>query len=408
MVDKIAIGPTNASSNASSSAKRLYLAQFLESAIEWREVFTNSDSAAYIEEVSAMEELLEMVFNASSDIKGWNVFELSKWSTNVSFAVKFSVHVETSRNFSIQQLAIILEDAIKTGIIGSTMYEIYLCRIWELNSDSDWIASQESTASATLALGITTAVSPILTILPESITELSTFTIADSLPVLTTPQMSSSELTLHGRTTISNASPVSISAAPASIWISGRSVHSIHIPESDGTTTKRPSSVKTFSVSMKIGRYKYDQEMANPRSEIFQKTAYEIETALRNIFRKQLSNFVAVRVFKLEQGSVIVSYNVHLASSSKQKSSDVQNIITTNAENGELQHLKVSGVVVTQVEDDKSSDSGSTSTFIYILCGVGGLLAIGIIVLVFSKVRLGNRFGCCFLKVKGNIILKAR
>ena len=405
MVDKIGIGPTNARSNASSSAKRLYLAQFLESAIKWRRDFTNPDSAAYIKEVSAMEEFLEMVFNASSDIKGWNVFELSKWSTNVGSAVKFSVHVETSRNFSIQQLAIILEDAMKTGVIGSTMYKIYL---WELDSDSDWIASQESTASATLALGITTAVSPILTILPESITELSTFTIADSLPVLTTPQMSSSELTLHGRTTISNASPVSISAAPASIRISGRSVHSIHIPESDGTTTKRPSSVKTFSVSMKIGRYKYDQEMANPRSEIFQKTAYEIESALRNIFRKQLSNFVAVRVFKLEQGSVIVSYNVHLASSSKQKSSDVQNIITTNAENGELQHLKVSGVVVTQVEDDKSSDSRSTSTFIYILCGVGGLLAIGIIVLVFSKVRLGNRFGCCFLKVKGNIILKAR
>lgn len=405
MVDKIGIGPTNARSNASSSAKRLYLAQFLESAIKWRRVFTNPDSAAYNEEVSAMEEFLEMVFNASSDIKGWNVFELSKWSTNVGSAVKFSVHVETSRNFSIQQLAIILEDAMKTGVIRSTMYKIYL---WELDSDSDWIASQESTASATLALGITTAVSPILTILPESITELSTFTIADSLPVLTTPQMSSSELTLHGRTTISNASPVSISAAPASIRISGRSVHSIHIPESDGTTTKRPSSVKTFSVSMKIGRYKYDQEMANPRSEIFQKTAYEIESALRNIFRKQLSNFVAVRVFKLEQGSVIVSYNVHLASSSKQKSSDVQNIITTNAENGELQHLKVSGVVVTQVEDDKSSDSRSTSTFIYILCGVGGLLAIGIIVLVFSKVRLGNRFGCCFLKVKGNIILKAR
>lgn len=405
MVDKIGIGPTNARSNASSSAKRLYLAQFLESAIKWRRDFTNPDSAAYIKEVSAMEEFLEMVFNASSDIKGWNVFELSKWSTNVGSAVKFSVHVETSRNFSIQQLAIILEDAMKTGVIRSTMYKIYL---WELDSDSDWIASQESTASATLALGITTAVSPILTILPESITELSTFTIADSLPVLTTPQMSSSELTLHGRTTISNASPVSISAAPASIRISGRSVHSIHIPESDGTTTKRPSSVKTFSVSMKIGRYKYDQEMANPRSEIFQKTAYEIESALRNIFRKQLSNFVAVRVFKLEQGSVIVSYNVHLASSSKQKSSDVQNIITTNAENGELQHLKVSGVVVTQVEDDKSSDSRSTSTFIYILCGVGGLLAIGIIVLVFSKVRLGNRFGCCFLKVKGNIILKAR
>lgn len=405
MVDKIGIGPTNARSNASSSAKRLYLAQVLESAIKWRRDFTNPDSAAYIKEVSAMEEFLEMVFNASSDIKGWNVFELSKWSTNAGFAVNFSVHVETSRNFSIQQLAIILEDAMKTGVIGSTMYKIYL---WELDSDSDWIASQESTASATLALGITTAVSPILTILPESITELSTFTIADSLPVLTTPQMSSSELTLHGRTTISNASPVSISAAPASIRISGRSVHSIHIPESDGTTTKRPSSVKTFSVSMKIGRYKYDQEMANPRSEIFQKTAYEIESALRNIFRKQLSNFVAVRVFKLEQGSVIVSYNVHLASSSKQKSSDVQNIITTNAENGELQHLKVSGVVVTQVEDDKSSDSRSTSTFIYILCGVGGLLAIGIIVLVFSKVRLGNRFGCCFLKVKGNIILKAR
>ena len=355
-----------------------------------------------------MEKLLEMVFNASSDIKGWNVFELSKWSTNVGFAVKFSVHVETSRNFSIQQLAIILEDAIKTGIIGSTMYEIYL---FELNSVSDWIASHESTASATLALGITTAVmavSPILTVLPESISRLSTLTIADSLPVLTTPQMSSSELILHGRPTISNASPVSISAAPASIRILSRSVHSIHIPESDGITTKRPSSVRTFSVSMKIGLYKYDQEMANPRSEIFQKTAYEIESALRNIFLKQLSNFVAVRVFKLEQGSVIVSYNVHLASSSKQKSSDVQNIITTNAENGELQRFKVSGVVVTQVEDDKSSDSGSTSTFIYILCGVGGLLAIGIIVLVFSKVRLGNRFGCCFLKVKGNIILKAR
>ena len=397
MVDKIGIGPTNASLNASSSAKRLYLSQFLESAIKWREVFTNLYSPAYIEEVSAMEKLLEMVFNASSDIKGWNVFELSKWSTNVGFAVKFSVHVETSRNFSIQQLAIILEDAMKTGIIGSTMYKIYL---WELDSDSDLIASHESTASATLALGKTTAVSPILTILPESITELSTFTVADSLPVLTTPQMSSSELILHGRPTISNASPVSISAAPTSIRILSRSVHSIHIPESDGITTKRPSSVRTFSVSMKIGLYKYDQEMANPRSEIFQKTAYEIESALRNIFLKQLSNFVAVRVFKLEQGSVIVSYNVHLASSSKQKSSDVQNIITTNAENGELQRFKVSGVVVTQVEDDKSSDNGSTSTFIYILCGVGGLLAIGIIVLVVSKVRLGKKVWLLFLKVK--------
>lgn len=397
MVDKIGIGPTNASSNASSSAKRLYLAQFLESAIEWREVFTNQYSPAYIEEVSAMEKLLEMVFNASSDIKGWNVFELSKWSTNVGFAVKFSVHVETSRNFSIQQLAIILEDVMKTGIIGSTVYKIYL---WELDSDSDWIASHESTASATLALGKTTALSPILTILPESITELSTFTVADSLPVLTTSQMSSSELIPHGRPTISNASPVSISAAPTSIRILSRSVHSIHIPESDGITTKRPSSVRTFSVSMKIGLYKYDQEMANPRSEIFQKTAYEIESALRNIFLKQLSNFVAVRVFKLEQGSVIVSYNVHLASSSKQKSSDVQNIITTNAENGELQRFKVSGVVVTQVEDDKSSDNGSTSTFIYILCGVGGLLAIGIIVLVVSKVRLGKKVWLLFLKVK--------
>ena len=397
MVDKIGIGPTNASSNASSSAKRLYLAQFLESAIEWREVFTNQYSPAYIEEVSAMEKLLEMVFNASSDIKGWNVFELSKWSTNVGFAVKFSVHVETSRNFSIQQLAIILEDVMKTGIIGSTVYKIYL---WELDSDSDWIASHESTASATLALGKTTALSPILTILPESITELSTFTVADSLPVLTTSQMSSSELIPHGRPTISNASPVSISAAPTSIRILSRSVHSIHIPESDGITTKRPSSVRTFSVSMKIGLYKYDHEMANPRSEIFQKTAYEIESALRNIFLKQLSNFVAVRVFKLEQGSVIVSYNVHLASSSKQKSSDVQNIITTNAENGELQRFKVSGVVVTQVEDDKSSDNGSTSTFIYILCGVGGLLAIGIIVLVVSKVRLGKKVWLLFLKVK--------
>ena len=393
MVDKIGIGPTNASSNASSSAKRLYLAQFLESAIKWREVFTNPDSAAYIEEESAMEKLLEMVFNASSDIKGWNVFELSKWSTNVGFSFKFSVHVETSRNFSIQQL----EDAMKIGKLRSTMYKIYL---WELDSDSDWIASHESTASATLALGKTTALSPILTILPESITELSTFTVADSLPVLTTSQMSSSELIPHGRPTISNASPVSISAAPTSIRILSRSVHSIHIPESDGITTKRPSSVRTFSVSMKIGLYKYDQEMANPRSEIFQKTAYEIESALRNIFLKQLSNFVAVRVFKLEQGSVIVSYNVHLASSSKQKSSDVQNIITTNAENGELQRFKVSGVVVTQVEDDKSSDNGSTSTFIYILCGVGGLLAIGIIVLVVSKVRLGKKVWLLFLKVK--------
>ena len=394
MVDKIGIGPTNASSNASSSAKRLYLAQFLESAIKWREVFTNPDSAAYIEEESAMEKLLEMVFNASSDIKGWNVFELSKWSTNVGFSFKFSVHVETSRNFSIQQL----EDAMKIGKLRSTMYKIYL---WELDSDSDWIASHESTASATLAWGITTTVSPILTVLPESISQLSTLTIADSLPVFPTPQMSSSEFTLHGRPTISNASPVSISAAPASIRISSRSVHSIHIPESDGITTKRPSSVKTFSVSMKIGLYKYDQEMANPRSEIFQKTAYEIESTLRNIFLKQLSNFVAVRVFKLEQGSVIVSYDVHLASSSKQKSSDVQNIITTNAENGELQHLKVSGVVVTQEEDDKSSrDTGSTSTFIYILCGVGGLLGIGIIVLVVSKVRLGRKLWPLFFKSK--------
>ena len=102
---------------------------------------------------------------------------------------------------------------------------------------------------------------------------------------------------------------------------------------------------------------------------------------------EELRDCIAIKVFKLEQGSVIVSYNVYMASSTKYKRSDVQTVISDTAKDGELQHMQVHDVSVKEEKEEKSGDQTSSSPFVHILYGAGALLVIAIIVLVFVKVR---------------------
>ena len=153
-----------------------------------------------------------------------------------------------------------------------------------------------------------------------------------------------------------------------------------------------------FVVSMKVGSYNYTPEMADPESAVFKKVANEIENTLyEELCRKKLLDCIAVEVFKLEKGSVIVSYNVHMASSTNYKQSHVNNVITDSANSGQLGRLKVSDVEVKKGDkEEEQSDSSSSRVFVYVLCGVGALLVIALIIAAISKVR--KHTICCHPK----------
>ena len=162
------------------------------------------------------------------------------------------------------------------------------------------------------------------------------------------------------------------------------------IPPTGATRTPTiPTEAKTFIVSMKVNAYKYHPEMADPESNIFKKTAQEIEKELYLVIcLKKLRDCIAIKVFKLEQGSVVVSYNVYMSSSTSCKRSDVQTVISDTAENGELRHLQVSDVSVKEEKEHKSGGQTSSSLLLYILYGAAGaLLVLAIVVPVVSKVR---------------------
>ena len=150
-----------------------------------------------------------------------------------------------------------------------------------------------------------------------------------------------------------------------------------------------PESSIKFVVSMKVGSYNYTPEMADPESAVFKKVAKEIENTLyEELCRKKLLDCIAVEVFKLEKGSVIVSYNVHMASSTNYKQSHVNNVITDSANSGQLGRLKVSDVEVKKGDkEEEQNDSSSSRVFVYVLCGVGALLVIASIIAATSKVR---------------------
>ena len=154
------------------------------------------------------------------------------------------------------------------------------------------------------------------------------------------------------------------------------------------------SSIK-FVVSMKVGSYNFTPEMENPESAVFKKVAKEIGDALyEELCLKKLLDCISVEVFKLEKGSVIVSYNVHMASSTNYKQSHVNNVITDSANSGQLGRLKVSDVEVKKGDkEEEQNDSSSSRVFVYVLCGVGALLVIASIIAATSKVR--KRTICC-------------
>ena len=153
-----------------------------------------------------------------------------------------------------------------------------------------------------------------------------------------------------------------------------------------------------FVVSMKVGSFNYTPEMADPESAVFKKVAKEIENTLyEELCRKKLLDCIAVEVFKLEKGSVIVSYNVHMASSTNYKQSHVNNVITDSANSGQLGRLKVSDVEVKKGDkEEEQNDSSSSRVFVYVLCGVGALLVIALIIAAISKVR--KHTICCHPK----------
>ena len=127
--------------------------------------------------------------------------------------------------------------------------------------------------------------------------------------------------------------------------------------------------------------------MADPESSVFKKVASEIEDDLFEELCVKKLPCIGVKVFKLAKGSVIVSYNVHMASSTKYKRSDVQNVISDAVKGGELGRLKVRNVVVEKEKEEEESSSSSSRVFIYVLCGVGAFLVIAVIIVAVSKVR---------------------
>ena len=394
----------------------MFLLQFNSSAVSWRNSSYNPESRDFIKAAERMERILNGAFNDSSGVISWDVFKLSKWYDYPVSPVRFSVHVETTVSWTAEQLANTLLDAVENGKIRSNMMSNIT--VDELDSNSGGLASStfkalltitpvSTEASALLtpstdSLSVSTtpqmtvvstestlpAIWAISTDLPVSKLLISTtremFTpSSNSSPISTTPQMSevSADSTFQVKTSVSTTTHTSISPTTASKGI----------PPTDELATRTPTipaEAKTFIVSMKVNAYKYHPEMANPESNIFKETAQEIEKELYLVIcLKKLRDCIAIKVFKLEQGSVIVSYNVYMASSTKYKRSDVQTVISDTAKDGELQHMQVHDVSVKEEKEEKSGDQTSSSPFVYILYGAGALLVIAIIVLVFVKVR---------------------
>ena len=395
------------------SGEQVFLLEFLNSAVHWHENLANTKSHKFQEEASEMENILGKVFNTSSGFFSWNVFQLSKWPFSSDFT-KFRVHVKTTGNWSNEELTAILLDAVETGKIESA--KMANITVEELDSYSDGSSSHTSTASAVFVLATTEAevtfsnkssqreISSISTELSVSKSQLSTCarqvstasTASQILPV-------STESILQGISPVINSPVSSITAATASNERAGTSVlsHTTTTEElvtkkttNDEFATRKPTilarNTRKFVVSMKMNGYKYVPEMANPDSPTFKKTAAEIEKIFGEIFQKKFeSSFKGIEVVKFDPGSVIVTYNVYVSSSSNYMSSDVQNTITNSAGNGELQHMKVDGVTVMEEKEDESSDLTSKSTFVYILYGAGAFLGIAIIVVAVVKVKKG-------------------
>ncbi|PFX19548.1 uncharacterized protein LOC111338050 [Stylophora pistillata] len=245
----------------------------------------------------------------------------------------------------------------------------------------------------------------ILATLSASVTPQITSQTLDAPTAQTTSSMSTTPRLTKTRFSLETASASSLISPSFSEMLVTSSEANVteESPAVDDSTESVPterSPIKTqptvpkdsvkFVVSMKVGSYNYTPEMANPESSVFKKVAREVENILYEelCVTENLLDCIAVEVFKLAKGSVIISYNIHMTSSTKYKQSDVNDVITESANGGQLGHLKVSDVEVKQrekVEEDEEGDNSSSRVFIYVLCGVGALLVIAVIITAISK-----------------------
>lgn len=322
-------------------------------------------------------------FSQSDEILSWRVSRLQQHESEVII----NLRVRTTTRMSPEKLSIMVSE---TNMNNTVIYVKELTTSIFQELSTSFLAHLSSSV-----------------ILQTSSQTLDAPTTQTTSPMSTTPRWTTTHFSL---TTVSSTSLISPSFSEK--FMTSSEVHAIEEdPATEDLTVIVPtekSPIKTqptvpepsikFVVSMKVGSYNYIPEMADPESAVFKRVAKEIENTLyEELCRKKLLDCIAVEVFKLEKGSVIVSYNVHMASSTNYKQSHVNNVITDSANSGQLGRLKVSDVEVKKGDkEEEQSDSSSSRIFVYVLCGVGALLVIALIIAAISKVR--KHTICCHSK----------
>ena len=345
----------------------------------WQNEFKNKESKKFKELSGQIEREFSdhSSFNQSREILNWHVSRLQQNKSEVII----NLRVRTTAHMSPDQLlTMVLESNMNNTVIDAK--ELYFATTSIFPESSTLFLAHLSSS----------------VILQTSSQTLDAPTTQTTSPMSTTPRWTTTHFSL---TTVSSTSLISPSFSEKFMTSS-----EVHVIEEDPATedltvivptekspiktqpTVPESSIK-FVVSMKVGSYNYTPEMADPESAVFKKVAKEIENTLyEELCRKKLLDCIAVEVFKLEKGSVIVSYNVHMASSTNYKQSHVNNVITDSANSGQLGRLKVSDVEVKKGDkEEEQNDSSSSRVFVYVLCGVGALLVIASIIAATSKVR---------------------
>ena len=352
------------------------MVQFSRSGLVWQNEFEKKDSEKFMDLSDQIEREFSdhSSFNQSREILTWHVSRLQQNESEVII----NLRVRTTTRMSPEKLSTMVSE---TNMNNTVIYVKELTTSIFPESSTSFLAHLSSSV-----------------ILQTSSQTLDAPTTQTTSPMSTTPRWTITHFSL---TTVSSTSLISPSFSEK--FMTSSEVHVIEEdPATEDLTVIVPtekSPIKTqptvpepsikFVVSMKVGSYNYTPEMADPESAVFKEVAKEIENTLyEELCQKKLLDCIAVEVFKLEKGSVIVSYNVHMASSTNYKQSHVNNVITDSANSGQLGRLKVSDVEVKKGDkEEEQSDSSSSRVFVYVLCGVGALLVIALIIAAISKVK---------------------
>ncbi|KAL9985620.1 hypothetical protein ACROYT_G008043 [Oculina patagonica] len=337
-----------------ASNQKLFLLRFnWNNGTQWQEELADTESDAFIQTANELKQKLDGLFEEIPYVLDWNVIGLA----NDSAALKVSAHVQTTASLLADELAESFAWSVQTQM-KSEKKMVSDIIVEELNSTNAVLSKPTETSLAILPQSTTIhEISPLKTAMSST----------QAMSTSTTPQMP----------TVTSSAALGASAG---------------LPTDHSKITTEPTipadAVK-FLVVMTIKNLNYSSEMAYPNSTVFKNAVAEIQAVLyTDLCVKKLPGCIDITVIKLQKGSVIVTSNIHMSSSTKYKQSDVQEIISDSAKNDELGHLRVSSVVVNKEEKEKEDQelgSSSAGVFIYVLCGAGAMLVIALTILAVSK-----------------------